>query len=196
MMVPCMASGSEFHDLAGLGSCNCTVTDEQLAAVNHRFSQNGYKEITLSGRFPTMCDVDVASHPIIRSSGFRAIEPETFNVELSRIDWDFSVLKRISVTNLKKLKLPISQPLDVSQLGKALTTMPRLVSLTITAISNLQACLCRLGDLVRGILSCASTLRELDLEMRPKSTWRDEHFVLPKEGVLFQRLFPCPPMEE
>ena len=193
MMVPCMASGSGFHDTAGLGFCSCTVTDKQLAAVNHHFSQNCYKEITLSGCFPTMCDLDIASHRIIRSSGFRALEPETFNVELSWIDWNFSVLKRISVTNLKNLKLPISQPSDLSRLGKALTTMPRLVSLAITDISDRKAFLRQFGHLGRGILSCASTLRELDLEIRRKSTWSDEHF---EEGVLFQGLFPYPPVEE
>ena len=197
------------HPQDGLGFCNCWGLPHSLVAANQLLSQNnneyakGIKELTLDGWFPFESESQdsLRSHPFIRSAGFKAIRPETFKVELCWTGWDFGVLEEMSVTNLKHLKLPISLPSDCFQLGQALTNMPRLVSLAITDIPDREEFVNGLEPIGKGIISCASTLRELDIEMTNFNHlpgWsRDERFVEPKEnGFFFRKIFPCPTTEE
>ena len=123
-----------------------------------------------------------------------AVGPETFKVELDRTLWDVSILERMFLVNLKNLKLPIRHPSDCVRLGQALTEMPRLVRLAITDIPNSQYFVSQLGHIGGGILNCASTLRELDIEMISYDgmpvTEPDE------DGFIFRKLFPCELMEK
>lgn len=180
-----------------------------MAAINQLFSQSesklaqSVKELTLSGYLPYQgaSGYSLTSHPFMHSSGFKAIRPETFKVDLGWDDWDFGVLHVMSVTNLKVLKLPIRLPSDCVRLGQALTVMPRLVSLAITDIPDRDEFLIGLEHIGKGIKSCASTLQELDIEMtnfnHPASWANDERFVEPEDnGFLFRKMFPCPPKEE
>lgn len=182
---------------------------EMLATVIQLFSQNDYKlakatkELTLSGSIPYARDPEdyLGSFPFIKSAGFNAIRPETLKVEMGWQDWDFDILDRMSVSNLKVLKLPVSEPTDCARLGQALTAMPRLVSLAITDIPARDDFLGELRFIGKGILSCASTLRELDIELtniNREPIWgRDERFIEPEEdGFFFRKLFPCLPKEE
>lgn len=182
---------------------------KKMAAVSQRLSQNDYKlgkgikELTLSGYFPSQDTSGYAltSHPFTTSSGFKEIRPETLKVNLGWDDWDFDILHGMSVTNLKVLRLPLRLPSDCVRLGMALTIMPSLASLAITNIPDREEFLKELKHIGKGILSCASTLRELDIEMtnfnRPASWDKDERFIEPKDnGSLFCKLFPCPPMDD
>lgn len=181
----------------------------QAAAANKRFIQNdcelakGTKELTLSGFFPYVPDPHGAiySHPVIQSRWFGAIRPERLRVELHWEHWDLRVLEKLSVANMKVLKLPISLFSDCSDLGRALTSMPRLESLAITGIPDQEEFLAGLGLIGKGILDCASTLRELDLEMtnfnRPATWSGDERFIEPEDvGFFFEKFFPYATAEE
>lgn len=204
----------------GLSSCNRWGLANTSVAANRLFSQENFKfaksikELTFTGSFPyhipfvsppfmshPFMSHPFVSHPFIRSSGFKAIRPETFIVDLSLTGWDFRVLEGMSVHRLKSLKLPISRPSDCVGLGQALANMPALVSLAITDIPDREEFTRRLKDIGKGIMSCASTLRELDIEMtnsnRPPAWSKDERFVEPEEqGFFFRKLFPCPWIEE
>lgn len=192
----------------GLRSCKCWGLANNLVAANRLFSQEDYKfaksikELTLAGYFPlNEIHNSLNSHPFVRSSGFKAIRPETFIVDLGLTGWDFRVLEGMSVHKLKSLRLPISIPSDCVGLGQALTNMPELVSLAITDIPDREEFTAGLDDIGKGIMSCASTLRELDIEMtnfnHPPAWAKDDRFVEPEEhGFFFRKLFPCPSTEE
>lgn len=194
---------------AALGPRQCSGITTEMAAANQLFSQNGctlakgIKELTLSGYLTYISPpfYTILLHPFISSSGFKEIRPETFKVELGWNDWHLDVLEKFSMTNLKVLKLPISLPSDCVQLGQALTTMPGLASLAITDIPDQEEFIKELEHLGKGIMSCASTLQELDVEMtnfKHLPIWnRDERFIEPEDdGFFIRKLFPCPLMEE
>ncbi len=182
---------------------------KKMAAADHRFAQNdcelakNIKQLTLSGYFPSIGATShcLTSHPFIQSGGFKAIQPEIFKVDMYWRGWDFDILHGMSMTNLKVLKLPLNRPSDCYRLGQALTIMSRLASLSITDIPDKEEFLIGLEYIGKGIISCASTLRELDIEMtnfnRPASWSTDECFVEPEEnGFFFRKLFPCSPKRE
>lgn len=214
MLIIAIIGDHSEHLQDGPGSCrlqNCSscILAKEMAALNQLFSQNdgklaqSIKELTLNGYFPSQGASGnfLTSHPFMQSSGFTTIRPEKFKVDLGWGDWDIGFLLGMSVTKLKVLKLPIRQASDFIQLGRALAVMPRLVSLVITDIPDRVEFLVELEHIGKGIKSCASTLRELDIEMtnfnRPASWDRDERFVEPKnDGLFFRKLFPCPPREE
>ena len=194
---------------AALGPRQCSGVTTEMAAANQLFSQNGctlakgIKELTLSGYLTYISPsfYTILLHPFILSSGFKTIRPETFKVELGLNDWHLGVMERISMTNLKVLKLPISHPLDCVQLGQLLTTMPKLASLAVIDIPDREEFLKELEHLGKGIMSCASTLRELDVELtnfKHLPVWnRDERFIEPEDdGFFIRKLFSCPSMEE
>ena len=201
-----------FQDELGFGRSRnrrVRVPKNKWDAASPLFGQNDYqvpesiKDLTLSGCFPYQINSgkSVISHPLIRSSGFKAIRPETFKVELGWDAWNFNILHEMSVTNLKVLKLPIRLPSDCVRLGKALKIMPNLASLTITDIPDREDFVAELEHIGEGIMSCASTLRELDIEMtnfnRPRSWDSVQPFIEPEdEGFFFRKLFPCPSQEE
>ena len=179
----------------GSRSCGCKIG---ICSRDECELVRSFKELTLSGYLPYLEDVvyPLFIHPIMRSCGFRAMRPEVFKVNLNWDHWDFAVLDSISVTNLRILKLPINRRSDCIGLGQMLTAMPRLASLTITDIPDRDEFVNSLEHLGKGILSCASTLRELDIEMtnfnRPAPWDRDERFLEPEEdGFFFRKLFPC-----
>lgn len=192
----------------GLAPCNRWGLANSLTKAIQLFNQDDYKfaksikELTLTGYFPVSeWHTTLNSHAFIRSSGFKAIQPETFIVRLGLIEWDFSVLEGMSVHKLKRLRLPISLPSDCVRLGQALTNMPKLVSLAITDIPDRAEFTTGLKDIGKGIMSCASTLRQLEIEMsnfnHPEAWSRDERFVEPEEvGFFFRKLFPCLPKKE
>ena len=176
--------------------------------TNSLFSRNdcklakGVKELTLRGNFSYTGPPGhyITSTPFLQSGGFKAMQLEMLIVDLFWMDWNLDVLTDMWVANLKVLKLPICQASDYNRLGKALATMPRLVSLTITDLPDREEFISELGCLGTGIMACASTLRELDLEMtnfnRPCSWGGNERFIEPEEnGFFFSRLFPCPSAE-
>lgn len=194
---------------AALEPRQCSGVTTKMAAANQLFSQNGctlakgIKELILSGylTYISLPFYTILIHPFISSSGFKEIRPETFKVELGWNDWHLGVLEKFSMTNLKVLKLPISLSSDCVQLGQALTTMPRLASLAITDIPDREEFIKELEHLGKGIMSCASTLQELDVEMtnfKHLPVWnRDERFIEPEDdGFFIRKLFPCPLMEE
>lgn len=185
------------------------VLAQRMVPANQLFSQNdcrlarSVRELTLSGYFPysNASGHSLTSHPFMRGTGFKAIRPETFRVDLGWNDWDIGILHGMSVTKLKVLKLPLRLPSDCARLGQALTVMPRLVSLVITDIPDREEFETEFEHIGKGIMSCASTLRELDIEMtnfnRPASWDHDERFLEPEErGFFFRKLFPCPTNEE
>lgn len=192
----------------GLRSCSGWGLANSLVAADRLFSQDDYKfansikELTLTGYFPlSEYHNSLNSHPFIGSSGFKAIRPEAFIVDLGLTGWDFRVLEGMSVNRLKSLRLPISLSSDCVGLGQALTNMPELVSLAITDIPDRENFTSGLKAIGKGIMSCASTLRELDIEMtnfNHAPAWcEDERFVEPKEqGFFFRKLFPCSSTEE
>ena len=181
---------------------------KKMTAADHLFAQNdcelakNIKQLTLKGYLPSIGAPShrLTSHPFIRSDGFKSIRPETFKVDLNWRDWDFDILHGMSMTNLKVLKLPLNQSSDCFRLGQALTIMPRLASLSITDIPDKVEFLIGLEHIGKGIISRASTLRELDIEMtnfnRPASWSRDEHFLEPEDGFFFRKIFPCSPERE
>ena len=180
------------HQQGGLTPCSCWGPVNTLQAVNQLWKTNRYTELTLSGSNPgTFLG---RTHSLIPTSGFMALELETLKVEMDGNQWDSSILERMSVVNLKTLKLPISHHSDFIRLGRALTQMPRLVRLAITDIPNSQKFMNQLGHIGEGILNCASTLRELNVEMTsPQSLSR----IQPEEdGFIFGKLFPCELMEK
>ena len=190
-------------------NCRCRVFAKKTVAVDQLFHRNEYrlaksvKELTLSGGFSFQADGGYSwtSHPFMRSSGFKALRPETLRVNLSWNDWDFDILHGMSTTNLRVLKLPIRLPSDCLRLRQALATMPSLGSLAITDIPDREEFLIGLEQIGKGILSCAATLRELDIEMtnfnRPVSWDGDERFIQPKDvGFFFRKIFSCPPEQE
>ena len=206
----------DFENLQdGLGSCRppncrcCVVLAKRMVAAKQLFRQNDYelaksiKELKLSGYLPYrgVSSYSLTSDSLIQSGGFRAMRPETLKINLGWDHWDLNILHAMSVTNLKLLKLPVRLPSDCVRLGQALTVMPKLASLVITDIPDREEFLNELGYLGKGIMSCAPTLRELDIEMtnfnRPLSWAGDERFVEPQDdGFFFRKLFPCPPKEE
>ena len=209
----------DWRGYGGLQTCSCCVPSRHMGAVKRLFSRNdskfarSIKELTLSGYFPYQGSEDecsaLSSHSFLHKRRFQAMRLETFKVELDWNDWDFEILYGMlwarscarSVTNLKVLKLPISLPPDCIRLGQALHFMPRLVSLTITDVPDREEFLTYLGYLGKGILCCASTLRELNIEMtnfnRPSPWERNERFIEPDDkGFFFRKLFPCPLSEE
>ena len=180
-----------------------------MAAANEMFSQDdcrlpkGIKDLTLSGYAPFVDFPGYSSdlQPFMWGRGFDAVRLETFKVELTWNNWDFRVMEKVHVTDLKVLKLPICQSSDCAALGRTLTNMPRLTSLTITEIPARDAFIYGLEHIGKGILSCASTLRELDIEMTNYNhlpAWaRDERFIEPAgDGFFFRKLFPYASMEE
>ena len=187
----------------GLGPAKRMIAANQLLSENDCKLAKYIRELTLSGYFPHRCasGYDLTSHPFMQSAGFKAIRPETFKVDLGWDNWDFDILHGMSVTNLRVLKLPIRLPLDCVRLGQALTIMPRLASLAITDLPDREEFLIGLEDIGKGIMACASTLQELEIEMenfnRPALWDRDERFIEPEEdGFFFRKFFPCPPNEE
>lgn len=212
LKIPGIGDHSKYLE-GGFGSCrlqnrSCCFLAKNTMAVNQLFSENdgklakSIKELTLGGYFPYQdaSSYHLTSHPFTQSSGFKAIRPETFNIDLGWDDWNFDVLHGMSVTNLRVLKLPIRLPSDCVRLGQALTVMPRLASLAITDIPDREEFLVGLEHIGKGIKSCASTLRELDIDLtnfnRPASWDRDERFPEPRDDRFFRKLFPCPPQEE
>lgn len=190
-------------------SCSCWGLAKKRVAVNQLFTQDdskllkSIKELTLSGwlSYGSATGYSLTSHPFLQSGGFKAIRPEIFKVDISWDSWDFDILHGMSAANLKVLKLPIHLPSDCILLGQALTNMPRLASLTITDIPDRDEFLTGLEHIGKGIMSCASTLRELDIGMtnfnRPASWDRDERFTEPEDnGFFFRKLFPCPQKAE
>lgn len=190
-------------------SCSCWGIAEKRVTLNQRFTQDNsklaksIKQLTLSGwlSYGGGTGYSLTTDPFMQSGGFKAMQPEIFNVAMSWDAWDFDVLQAMSVANLKVLNLPIHLPSDCIRLGQALKNMPRLASLTITDIPDRGEYMPGLEYIGKGIMSCASTLRELDIEMtnfnRPAPWDRDERFPEPDEdGFFFRKLFPCPPTEE
>ena len=186
--------------------CDFTAT---MAAAFQLFNQDGcrlakgVKDLTLSGYAPYIDfpGYSAALRPFMRSRGFDTIRLETFKVELSWNNWDFSIMERVHVTDLKVLKLPICLSSDCLELGRALTDMPRLTSLTITDIPDREEFIYTLEHIGKGIMSCASTLRELDIEMTNFNhlpAWaQDERFVIPEgDGFFFRKFFPHRSLEE
>lgn len=191
-----------------LEACSHCIDAKRTVAASQLFSQNScrlaksIKKLTLSGALPYgLRPCSLASYPFIQSVGFKYIRPETFTVDMGWRDWDMDVLQGMSVTNLKFLKLPMSLPSDCVRLGKALTVMPNLESLAITDIPDREEFLTELEHIGKGIISCAPTLRELDIEMtnynHPVEWERDETFIEPEDsGFFFRKIFPCPTEEE
>ena len=117
------------------------------------------------------------------------VAPEIFKVETVRALWDVGILERMFVANLKSLKIPISHPTDCIRLGLALAQMPRLVRLSLADIPNGQKFVDRLVHIGGGILNCASTLRELNIEM---ANFNGSPLLEPENGLwIFRKLFPC-----
>ena len=180
------------HQQDGRTSCNCLGPVNTVQAVNQLWKTNRYRELTLSGYIPVT--MFRKAHSLIPASALMAVGPETFKVELDRTLWDVSILERMFLVNLKSLKLPISHPSDCDRLGQALAKMPRLVRLAITDIQNSKKFVSRLGHIGGGILNCASTLRELDIEM---ISFDGMPLTEPDEdGFIFRKLFPCELMEK
>ena len=179
------------YQQGGRTSCNCCGPVNNLHAVDQLWKTNCYRELTLSGHIPGT--LSRKTHLLVPTSVFTAVGLETFNVELDRTLWDVSILERMFLVNLKSLKLPISHPSDCVRLGRALTKMPRLVRLAITGFPNIQDFVSRLGHIGEGILNCASTLRELDFEMK---NFDGMPLIETDEDGIFRKLFPCELMEE
>lgn len=192
-----------------LRSCRRCDIAKKMVAAKLLVSQNNcslaksIKELTLSGCFPYKVarGWSLPSHPFMGSAGFKAIRPETFKVDLGWGDWNIDVLHGMSVTNLKVLKLPIRLPSDCVRLGQALTVMPKLESLAITDIPDREEFLSELEHIGKAIMSRASTLRELDIEMtnfnRPAPWARDEAFIESEDnGFFFRKFFPWTTKEE
>ena len=182
----------------------CSNLELKAAKTNRLFVQSNFelakstKELTLSGFVPYHA---IYFHPFIWSSGFQEFKPEQFRVELPGKSWDVRVLQGFSVTNLKVLKLPLSWPSDCVHLGRALATMPKLESLAITDIPDREELVAELEWIGKGIMACASTLRELNLEMttsKRSPEWsREACFFEPEEiGFFFRKFFPYAPTEE
>ena len=180
------------HQQGGGTSCNCWGPVNSLHAINQHWKTNRYKELTLSGHIPE--PTFRKTHPLISTSAFMAIEPETFKVDLDWRLWDYSIFERMFVVNLKSLKLPLSHASNCVRLGRALTKMPRLVRLAITNVPNCPNVVNQLGHIGEGILNCASTLRELDIEMNLSHCLTGNE--PGEDGFIFNKLFPCRLMEE
>ena len=205
LTLPCPLDGLQ----SALGPRQCSGVATEMTAADQLFSQNGctiakgIKELTLSGYLTYISPpfYTILLHPFMSSRRFKAIRPETFKVELGWNDWNLGVLEMISMTNLRVLKLPICLPSDSARLGQALTTMPKLASLAITDIPDREEFLKELEHLGKGIMSCASTLQELDVEMtnfKHLPVWnRDERFIeQADDGFFIRKLFPCPSTEK
>lgn len=178
---------SDNHQQRGLTSCNCWGPVNSLVAINQFWKKNQYRKLTLSGDVPGI--EFRKSHPLIPPWAFMAVAPEIFKVETVRTLWDVGILERMLVVNLKSLKLPISHPSDCVRLGLALAKMPRLGRLSIADIPNSREFVNRLVHIGGGILNCASTLRELNIEMA-------RYYCLPltepaNGEFIFHKLFPC-----
>lgn len=172
-----------FHQQDERTSCNCWGPKNCMGAINQLWNSNRYTELTLSGRKPVKAIRE--THPLMTAAAFRGVEPETFKVELDTTLWDVTILERMSVVNLKNLELPISQPSDCVRLGRALAQMARLVCLAIMDIPDEHDFVSQLGHIGAGILKCASTLRELDIEITDCFRKREV------DGFIFRQLFPC-----
>ena len=198
LKLPLIGSIPNYHEDMRRACTDC-IHAKEIVAANQLFSQNScrlaksIKELTLSGEIPHryLNACSLASYPFIQSVGFKDILLETFTVDLGWRDWDMDALHGMSMTNLKVLKLPISLPSDCVRLGKALTVMPRLESLAITDIPDHEEFLTELEHIGKGIISCAPTLRELDIEMtnynRPAGWAGDEAFIEPEDNDFFFR---------
>ena len=176
----------------GSTSRNCRGPVSSLHAVNQHWKTKRYRELNLSDYVPE--STFRQTHPLIPTSAFMVVEPEIFNINLDWRLWDYSILERISVVNLKSLKLPISRPSDCNQLGQALTKMPRLVRLAITDTLDCPNIVNQLRHIGGGILNCASTLRELDLDMT--LSYCLTYIGLVEDGFFLNKLFPHRLMEE
>ena len=200
--------GNVLHELGPHDRCRHprgminTATGEVLDRRDCGLSR-GVKELTLSGFLASEAypDMVLQRHPYIDKSTFSAFRPETLRVTLNWQSWNLKALEAMSVSNLKVLKLPLSLEYHCEELGRMLPTMPRLLSLTITDIPVRRAFVERLKYLGKGILSCAQTLRELDLEMtnfnRPNFWSEDERFIDDREiGYFFRQIFPYAEGEE
>ena len=208
LKLPLIGTIPNYHERT-VRACDDCIHAKEIVAANQLFSQNScrlaksIKELTLSGELPYghLSACSLASYPFIRSVGFRSIRPETLIVDLSWRDWEMDVLHGMSMTNVKVLKLPVHLPSDCVRLGKALTIMPRLESLAITDIPDREEFLTELEHIGNGIISCAPTLRELDIEMtnfnRPAEWARDEAFIERGDpGFIFRKIFPWITKEE
>lgn len=171
----------------------CKIRKVRTAAAEHFYSRNDYrmakgvKELTLSDTCCNWAFNSISSHPFILSQAFGMMQLEAFKVELRWTNWNSEVLERLSVDNLKVLNIPLFRPLDCVTIGQALIRMPRLESLTITDIPNKEEYFAELECLGKGILSCASTLRKLDIELResnPLPLWA-------AHDQFFHKLYPC-----
>ena len=178
------------HQQGGRTPCNCCGPANSLHAVNQLWKTNRYRELTLSGPIPGKLSRN--THLLIPTSVYMAAGLETFKVELDRTLWDVSILERMFLVNLKSLKLPISHPSYCVRLGRALTKMPRLVRLAITGFPNSRTFVSELGHIGGGILNCASTLRELDIEI---TRFDGMPLIEQDEDGIFRKLFPCELME-
>lgn len=201
LKLPLVERVLEFHESTLGYSSRCIHVPKEVVAASQGFSQNGcrlaksIKELTLCGNLIPWSSCSLASYPFIQSAGFKSIRPETFIIDLHWGDWKMDILQSITTTNLECLKLPIGLPSDCVRLGQVLTVMPRLESLAITDIPDREEFLTELKHIGKGIISCASTLKELDIEMtnynRPPSWGRDQAFIEPEDdGFFFRKLFP------
>lgn len=203
LTLPLLGAIFEYYENTLRSSSGSTYARE-VAAAEQLFAQNGcrlaksIKELILCGRldhgYSNGCSLTL--YPFIQSAGFKRFRPETFIVDLHWSNWDIDVLRSVSTANLKCLKLPINVPSDCIRLGQALTFMPRLESLAITNIPDQQEFLTELQHIGKGIISCASTSKELDIEMincnRLTSWGGDQPFIEPEDdGFFFRKLFPC-----
>lgn len=208
LKLPLIGAISDHHQRTRRACSHC-IHAKEIVGANQLFSQNGcrlaksIKELTLSGDIPYgyLNTCSLASYPFIQSFGFKNIRPETFTVDLGWRDWDMDVLHGMSMTNLKVLKLPISLPSDCVRLGMALIVASRLESLTITDIPDREEFLSGLEYIGNGIISCAPTLRELDIEMtnynRPAEWASDEAFIEREDPeFFFRKIFPWTTKEE
>ena len=174
------------HQQGGLTSCKCWGPENTSVAVEQLWKKHEYRELTFSGYIP---GTELRkTHPLVPSSAFMAVWPETFKVELDQTLWNGNIQEIIFVHNLKSLKVPIRLPSDCNRLGIALGKMKRLVRLAITDIPDSPDCVKRLARIGGGILNRAPTLRELDIEMT-------RFYSLPlieseNEGFIFRKLFP------
>ena len=131
------------------------------------------------------------------------MRPHRFEFNMDWRYWDISILKQLSFSHLRSLKVPLVLPFDCLELGISLASMHSLRSLTIADIPDDHEFIELLPFLGLGILSRGASLRELDLSVtnynRPDQyckTWErvsieDEPFIKPRTyDHFFKALFP------
>ncbi len=128
------------------------LADRLFSEHDYKFAK-GIKELTLNGCSPArrMPGRFLGIHPFMQSNGFKAICPETLEVKSQWCNWDLKILRDMSMKNLKVLKVPLHLTKDCARLGKAITNMPRLMSLAIN-MPNREEVLTGLKFLGKGIM--------------------------------------------